>query len=222
MSGLTGARHTTNGLFRMVPRLFVFLLAAGLMPEGLQAQDAKRGEDIYKLCASCHGFKGEGNPLVNAPGLAGQEDWYLERQINNFRHGIRGAKKDDGHGQTMALMTVGLESDAKVRDLVAYIGTLPTYKSPSTISGDLANGKNQYLPCAACHGANAQGDRAFDAPALVGMDDWYQIAQLKKFKNGQRGADATDVYGQQMAPMALVLFDDQAMLDVVAYINSLQ
>ena len=61
-------------------------LAAGLAlaAVGSNAQDVAHGADDYKLCASCHGFRGEGNMLVNAPALAAQEDWYLERQIQPF------------------------------------------------------------------------------------------------------------------------------------------
>ena len=200
---------------------FVLALGALVCSSGL-AQDAEDGGRAYKLCASCHGFKGEGNQLVNAPRLAGQEDWYLDRQIKGFRDGFRGSSTDDAHGQMMAVMTRGLESDEDIADIVAYILTLPVAKAPATFEGDLSNGKTQYGPCAACHGAQAEGNLAFDAPALAGMDDWYQLAQLEKYKNGSRGNDPADVYGLQMAPMAGVLLDQKAMIDVVAYINSLQ
>ena len=42
------------------------------------------------------------------------------------------------------------------------------------------------------------------------------LAQLKKFKNGMRGADPEDISGGTMRPNALLL-DDQAMLDVVRF-----
>ena len=100
------------------------------------AQDVEHGAEDYKLCASCHGFKGEGNALVNAPALAGQEGWYLERQLRNFRDGIRGASADDSHGHAMAQMTRGLESDEKIADIVAYIGKLPSPSNEGTVEGD--------------------------------------------------------------------------------------
>lgn len=187
-----------------------------------QAQDAEHGKEDYKLCASCHGFDGAGSRLVNAPALAGQEDWYLQRQIRNFRAGIRGADSRDTHGQSMALMTKGLTSDETIADIVAYIGTLPKARPPITVSGDKADGKNHYATCAACHGAKAEGNAALNAPALATLDDWYQVRQLQLFKDGSRGAHADDVYGQQMRPMAAVLADDKAMRDVVAYISSLR
>ncbi len=189
--------------------------------EGL-AQDATHGAAEYKLCASCHGFKGEGNQLVNAPALAGQESWYLERQLKNFRSGIRGAADGDNHGQAMAQMTLGLDSDEKIADVVAYIGTLPAASPTVTINGDSSKGQAQYAPCIACHGTDGEGNPALNAPSLVRIDDWYQLRQLQAFKDGRRGAHAEDTYGQQMRPMAGVLADDDAMRDVVSYITSLR
>lgn len=187
-----------------------------------QAQDVGHGKDDYKLCASCHGFDGAGNQLVNAPALAGQESWYLQRQIRNFRAGIRGTASSDTHGQSMALMTRGLTSDDTIADIVAYIGTLPKAKPAITVAGDKANGKKLYATCAACHGMSAEGNATLNAPALATIDDWYQLRQLQLFKDGSRGAHADDVYGQQMRPMAAVLADDEAMRDVVIYIGSLR
>jgi cytochrome c oxidase subunit 2 len=185
-------------------------------------QDVKHGADGYKLCASCHGFRGEGNAKVHAPGLAGREAWYLTRQIENFRKGVRGSSPQDEPGHRMAQMTLGLDSAAEIADLVAYIGTLPVAKAAATVGGDVAKGKSLYGSCVACHGQHAGGNAALNAPALTGIDDWYQVAQLDKFRRGVRGASRNDTYGQQMAPMAAVLADEAAMKDVVAYINSLQ
>ena len=197
-------------------------LALALSAVDGNAQDAEHGAVDYKLCASCHGFKAQGNLLVNAPALAAQEDWYLERQMRNFRDGIRGASSDDEHGYAMALMARGLESDEEIADIVAYIGTLPTPSPANTVDGDAERGRSQYAPCAACHGESAEGNKALNAPSLVTLDDWYQVRQLKLFKQGIRGAHPDDVYGQQMRPMAGVLADDAAIDAVVSYINSLK
>lgn len=186
------------------------------------AQVVSHGAPDYKLCASCHGFKGQGNQLVNAPALAGQQDWYLRRQIQNFRAGVRGYKANDTHGNTMALMTKGIDSDEQVADIVAYIGTLPVAELQNTISGDSEKGRIHYAACAACHGPGAEGNAALNAPALRTIDDWYQLRQLQSFKAGDRGVHPDDTYGQQMRPLAVLLPDDDAMRDVVAYINSLR
>lgn len=199
------------------------VLIIGLCPlanDGF-AQNIGHGEQAYQLCAGCHGFQGEGNRIVNAPALAGQEPWYLERQIRNFRNGIRGTAEGDTYGQMMALMTRGVDPDKGIADIIAYIGTLPAADPAATIDGDAERGRELYTPCAACHGPNAEGIAALNAPGLLPIDDWYQLSQLQKFKTGMRGANQDDTYGRQMAPMVAVLPDEQAMRDVVAYINTL-
>jgi cytochrome c oxidase subunit II len=203
--------------------LGLVLSALGLLlvASSVSAQDADRGAQRYKLCAGCHGFKGEGNELVGAPALAGLETWYLERQARNFKDGFRGHADGDVVGGRMAMMTRGLETDEEIGDVVAQIATLPAALPRRTVDGDAERGRATYATCGACHGVSGEGNEALNAPALAGLDDWYQLAQLIKFKNRLRGASAGDVYGQQMAPMAATLEDEQAMKDVIAYITSL-
>lgn len=86
--------------------------------------DVTRGERIYGSCAACHGANGEGIWAVNAPALAGQNDWYLASQLRNFRDGIRGAHPGDLYGDQMMLMADILPSDDDVDDIVAYLNTL--------------------------------------------------------------------------------------------------
>ena len=204
-------------------KLYLVLLGIGLSLCSTtgSAQDAARGAVGYKLCAGCHGFNGEGNQQVHAPKLGGLDGWYLERQIKNFRNGARGGAGDDAHGQMMGQMAQGLKSDAAILEIVAYIATLPAGAAAKTVDGDATAGKQHYMTCGGCHGAKGDGNSMLQAPSLAGLDDWYQVAQLKKFKSGQRGSGEGDTYGAQMAPIASMLADEQAMRDVTAYINSL-
>ena len=90
----------------------------------VDAEAAERGQAFYKVCAACHGEDGAGNPDTQAPRLAGQHPWYLERQLRNFRAGIRGADTADVNGFMMRPMATGLPDDQAVTDVVAYISTL--------------------------------------------------------------------------------------------------
>jgi len=74
--------------------------------------------------------------------------------------------------------------------------------------------------CGACHGANAGGNVALNAPRLAGADDWYLLDQLHAFREGQRGRHREDRTGRQMRNMAAMLDDEQALQDVIAYIRS--
>ncbi len=186
----------------------------------MHAGDASAGKALYQVCASCHGLEGEGNQELNAPKLSGQKDWYVKRQLNYFKHGIRGANPDDTFGQQMAPMAATLVDDTAINNIAAYIQSLPDKSAPQTVSGDTKNGKKLYITCSKCHGKQAQGRWALNAPRIAGMSDWYLITQLKNFKHGIRGAHPKDATGRQMESMVLSL-NDEKMNDLVAYINSL-
>jgi cytochrome c553 len=92
---------------------------------------------------------------------------------------------------------------------------------PLRAEADLDRGASLYAPCAACHGVRAEGNRAQSAPRLAHLREVYIVAQLEKFRAGQRGGEGATATARQMAPMAATLPDEQALLDVAAYITSL-
>jgi cytochrome c oxidase subunit 2 len=51
-------------------------------------------------------------------------DWYLKRQLQNFRQGLRGAHPQDFNGAQMALMARSLADEQAVNDVVAHIDAL--------------------------------------------------------------------------------------------------
>jgi len=184
------------------------------------AGDPAAGKPLYAVCAACHGSQAEGNAAQHAPKLAGQGDWYLKRQLKYYKHGTRGTHDKDVFGKMMAPMAATLPDDAAIDNVTAYIKTLPNTPALATVKGNANSGKSRYLTCGACHGADGRGIQAMNAPGLKGMSDWYLVTQLKNFKQGIRGAHPQDLYGGQMALMAAILIDDQAIDDLVAYINT--
>lgn len=185
------------------------------------AGNASIGAAQFAVCAACHGQSGEGMAALNAPKLAGQSAWYLKRQLQNYQKGLRGAHKDDLYGQQMAPMSMTLANEAAIDNVVAHIQTLPDNPTPATIEGNVVNGEKLYAVCAYCHGKNGEGIQAMNAPRAAGMTDWYLARQLNNFKTGVRGAHLSDYYGFQMGLMANTLHDEQAVKDIVAYINTL-
>jgi cytochrome c oxidase subunit II len=183
--------------------------------------DAAAGKPLYAVCTACHGAEGEGNPALNAPKLSGQGDWYLRRQLKNFKIGARGTHDKDVFGKMMAPMAATLADDAAINNVVAYIKTLPDKPAPPTVKGNAKKGHDAFETCGACHGADAQGTWATNAPRLKGMSDWYLVTQLTNFKEGIRGAHPKDMYGPQMGFMAAIL-DAQETDDLVAYIDTLR
>ena len=82
----------------------LLLIISSVAPAAQAAGDAEKGKVLYNICTACHGPNAEGNPALNAPANAGQDPWYLTRQLKNFRTGIRGAHPDDTFGAQMRPM----------------------------------------------------------------------------------------------------------------------
>ncbi len=157
----------------------------------------------YQQCAACHGASGEGNHSLNAPAIAGLSQTYLARQLVNFHSGIRGSDSQDTLGQQMQAMTKALDKDKDIPVLVAYLANLSPVNVAQQTQGDLTNGSRYYQgKCGACHGGQAQGNEAFNAPRLAGQDIDYLKRQMHNFTNGLRGTHSEDKYGRQMAMMA--------------------
>ena len=188
----------------------------------LAAADPAAGAAQYAVCMACHGPAGEGNQALNAPRLAGQQAWYLRRQLNNFRSGVRGAHEQDTFGMQMRAFAAMLPDDTAIRDLASHVESLSGSAPESTVTGDVKRGKSLYSNCTACHGANGQGIWALNAPRLAQMSDWYLARQLENFRAGIRGAHRQDYYGRQMSFMANVFANDRAIDDLVSYINTLK
>ena len=220
--GKADAMNHPRRLSRFAPVLGLALIVLGTA--GHAAGDAAAGKSLYPVCTACHGPAGLGNQAMNAPKLAGQEQWYLIKQMQLFQTGARGTAPGDMHGMQMAAMAKGpqLATEEALQNLAAYIATFPVEPVTPTVQGDVAAGEKLYVVCAACHGQKAEGVEAMAGPRLAGQSDWYLAAQIKKFKEGQRGYHETDHGGRQMRPMVATLTDDKAINDVVAYITSLQ
>lgn len=201
----------------LVGAALTLVLAGPLSAQG----DPAAGEALFAPCVACHGANGGGNKALNAPAIAGQEAWYLARQLNNFKHGIRGGANDT-FGAQMAPMAMTLATDADVANVAAYVASLPPAPVEDTEGGDAAAGQAAFAVCVACHGADAKGMEAMNAPDLTLQQDWYVVRQLMNFKNGVRGAHAQDTFGQQMAPMAQMIADEAAARNLAAYIATLR
>lgn len=106
--------------------LAVSLAASAVLPAtaAWAAGDAAKGKAFYTTCVACHGDKGQGNKALNSPKIAGQETWYIVRQLKNFKAGIRGAHPKDIYGQQMRPMAMTLPNDQAIEDVAAYINTL--------------------------------------------------------------------------------------------------
>ena len=190
--------------------------------QAISEPDMAAGQAAYAICASCHGAQGEGNQALNGPKLAGQGAWYTERQLRYFQTGVRGGEGDT-LGAQMTSMSMTLADDAAIRNVAAYIESLPDTPLDPTVTGDVENGRKIYQAnCAACHLDDGRGTWYTDAPSLAGMSDWYFVTQISNFGAGIRGLHPNDHYGEQMVAMATAMSNISEIEDVAAYINTLR
>jgi cytochrome c553 len=178
-------------------------------------------QNKFDYCLLCHGDNANGNFGIRAPKLSGMEPWYLARQLENFAAGIRGTPAEDAPGHEMMPVGIRVKQENVLAAAVDWVGTLQSKKPILTVHGNVARGRQLYQSCAACHGAKGQGNAALQAPALASRSDWYLVTQLRNYKAGLRGADERDTMGAQMRAISGTLPDDQAITDVIAYINTL-
>ena len=207
-----------------------------------QPNEAVSGERLFGTCIFCHGTAAEGNDRRDGPALAGLPAWYIELQMKNFRDGIRGGVAEDLPGQVMHFTRGLMRNDAHIARIAEYISGLETglpmaaggigarpyiWDSPyaglsPSITGNVEAGGQTYTTiCVVCHGADGAGNEALGAAEIRYLSEIYMARQLMYFRDGIRGAHPEDIRGQQMAVMSTLLTSDQAIADVIAYIQSL-
>ena len=102
-----GSIHRVLTKYSSIIPLTLFSLLAFFFPINVSANPDKvphpmSAQAIYEQqCSACHGENAQGKPSLNAPVLAGQYAWYLQRQLNHFANNLRGVHADDEQGKPM-------------------------------------------------------------------------------------------------------------------------
>ena len=153
--------------------------------------------DPWDRCAECHGLDGAGNH-IKFPRLAGQNQKYIIKQLNDFREGRR---KNDG-GQMQKNATELDEADIpRVADWFAHQSP-PWPKITIEAQPDLVRARKLALfgadgikACLSCHSSAQLGllDRLIAAPRLAGQRDFYIVKELIGFRGGRRSNDADQI-----------------------------
>ncbi|MFK5924062.1 MAG: c-type cytochrome [Verrucomicrobiota bacterium] len=193
--------------------------------KSMQAAKADKGAagagNVYqRICLNCHGDKGQGNAQLRTPSIAGLPDWYVMAQLGKFRNRLRGAHEKDLTGAQMHAIALSL-NDEQMKEAAAVIMKMPLHATQNTLKGDAAKGMYVYMDqCMECHRYNGSGEVAFRSGQLVGLQDWYMLGQLEKFRSGIRGTDRKDEDGTRMREIASRL-RDKDLANVLAYIAQL-
>ena len=203
----------------------VILLATllwGTAPVAFATGDAAAGEALTATCAACHGA--DGNSAVGAfPKLAGQNQRYLVKQLQDIKSGLRPVPQMAGQTDNM--------SDEDMENIAAF------YEAQTTTVGqakaDLVElGESIYragiadkgVPaCTACHSPTGQGNGPAGFPALGGQHAEYLAAQLKAFRTGVDQPEKGRVNDGESRIMrsSAALLSDLEIEAVASYISGL-
>jgi cytochrome c553 len=151
--------------------------------------DPEKGKVGAVGCAGCHGGDGNSaNPIW--PNLAGQHPNYLEKQIADFKAGIR---KDP----SMNAMAAGIATPEAAADIAAYFAEqtmqLGTADPKTVALGQQlfrgGNPTNGVAACGGCHGPDGMGNLPAKFPRISGQNVDYVVKALKDFRSGTRTND---------------------------------
>jgi cytochrome c oxidase subunit II len=208
---------------RILPAIGLALLLcalSALVPRSAAAAPGD-GARAFEACAPCHGARGQGDPR-GAPNIGGMDAWYVERQLRNFRSGVREEKGASALQLGMIAAARALADDAAVHAMSEQVAALPRAPGGKAPHGDVREGKNYFNAiCSACHGGQGQGSAALSAPRLAGIDAEYLLRQLTAFRNGARGANPADLQGAQMRRIVLTLPGPATDRNLAAYLGTL-
>lgn len=166
--------------------VFAALLLAGstgafAQTHGVDESDRQAAQRLATyMCGTCHGPEGRSEfPLY--PHLAGQHSGYLEGQLRAFRAKTRGDQEAHDYMWGIAATL----NDNIIRALADYYSTRTPAAGKPGDAAAIAAGKSLFEkgdaprripPCAACHGAKAEGLSVF--PRLASQQGQYLSRQM--------------------------------------------
>ncbi len=197
--------------------VLALLFGSSMMVSGsIEAGDITAGAQKAAQCAACHGK--DGNSIdPQWPKLAGQNEKYLLKQIEDFRAGAKEAGKGRA-GAQMAALWAGV-SDEDAKNISAFFAAQATQLG--AVKSEFVDlGKKIYFQgdaergvpaCSACHGINGKGLDAAGYPGVSGQYPEYAIKQLKAFASAERSNDNNGI----MRDIAVRMSD--AQIEAVAH-----
>jgi cytochrome c553 len=147
-------------------------------------------------CATCHGQRGQGTSDEYFPRLAGKPATYLYNQLLAFREGKRVYPPMN--------YLVAYLPDAYLKDIAEHFAKeRPAFQAKQQTTADASvisrgaalatsgDPNKQVPPCITCHGPGLTGMEP-GIPGLVGLRASYIVAQLTRWRTGNRQAARPD------------------------------
>ncbi len=197
-------------MMQSVRRLLIAIGISTALAGAAQAADPAAGDPVagkvkFTTCAGCHSVPGYTNayPNYHVPRLGGQHPDYILVALNAYRTGER--QHPTMHANAFPL------SEQDMRDVAAFLTGARTPEEISPIRGDATAGKTKSGSCAACHGADGNGNIPL-YPRLAGQHEDYLRKALADYQSGAR---KNVVMKGIAAPLSA-----QDMTDLAAYFAS--
>ncbi len=167
------------------------------------AGDIEAGKAASATCAACHGATGN-SAAPMFPSIAGQSASYIAEQLHAFRDGNRVNPIMSPQAKTL--------TDQQILDIAAYFAAqkriVANASTQDSIPGahlwKFGGHSNSIAACAACHGAQGQGNQPAGFPALRGLTPQYVIESLMAYRDDQRKTEHASI----MVSIAKKLSDD--------------
>ena len=127
-----------------------------------------------QMCNACHGANGVPMDPKTMPVIAGQQSYYIFKQLVNYRNGMR-------EHPIMTPLAKGLQQ-ADLRPLADHFAA----KSwpANTAAATSAAAPKGITMCTPCHQQNFQGGVSW--PRLAGLSYEYLVASMRSFATEQR------------------------------------
>lgn len=167
-------------MMQSVGRLLIAIGISAVLTGGAQAAgDPDAGKVKFTTCTGCHAIPGYTNayPNYRVPRLGGQHPDYIVAALNGYQTGER--QHPTMHANAFSL------SEQDMRDIAAFVADARTSAAPLPIRGDAVAGKAKSGSCAACHGADGNGNIPI-YPRLAGQHEDYLRKALADYQSGTR------------------------------------
>jgi cytochrome c553 len=160
----------------MFTRLYSMIFVAGaiFVVTAAPAYSADDIESKVQVCAACHGQNGVPTDPKTIPIIWGQQVYYLDKELHDYRSG-------DRESPIMSPIAKQLAQD-DLRKIAEYFAA-KTWPAPKAAAAPAAPPK-EIAQCQPCHQPKFEGGPP--APRLAGLSYNYLAGAMRSFADGKR------------------------------------
>jgi cytochrome c553 len=195
--------------------LLLALIASGLAFAPFNAAAGpldSPGAQKALVCSACHGFAGN-SPGNTVPIIAGMSPNYFKKAIKDYAEGRRPSPEMEPYSKYVL--------QAGIDEIADYFAQQTRQRATTKVDPSAAKrGAPLAGQCAACHGANGEGDAFRAVPAIAGQPPGYLQLQLTILKENKRKLE--DVTVDEAKRTMLKPLSEADLAGLAAYFSSLK